>query len=103
MKYAVSSITLRDLTMRRAKPPRKPLGPKAMPPHFSPRELSILSALQNPLLPGLKQMAWALGISQPRLKQYLHGIYGKLGKTGGNLRLATIWAMTHNPEDLCAR
>ena len=71
-----------------------------MPVHFSPREISILSAIQNPLLADLKQIAWALGISHQRLKQHLHNIYSKLGSQGGNLRLATIWAMNHAPEDL---
>ena len=66
-----------------------------MPPHFTPRDLSILAVMPNPLLHGAKQMAFVLGITEGSLKVYLTRIYDKLGWRYGTVRLLTIWAMTH--------
>lgn len=89
-----ASISLRDLTMRPAKPPHRRLGRPPMPPHFTPLERVILATLPNPGLTGIKNMAYAIGISEGALKIHLIRIYKKLG-IPGTVRLATIWAMTH--------
>jgi DNA-binding NarL/FixJ family response regulator len=67
-----------------------------MPPHFTPRDLSILAVMPNPLLHSAKQMALALGITEGTLKVDCRKIYEKLGWPHGTLRLLTIWAMTHD-------
>lgn len=93
--YSADHVSMRDLTMRPAKPEHRKRGPKPLPPHFTARDLSILAALPNPLLHAGKQMAFALGLTEGSLKVYLRRIYMKLGWHYGTVRLLTIWAMTH--------
>ena len=74
---------------------RRKCGPKPMPPHFTRREEAILNMLPDPNLSDVKEMAFALGVNEPMFKWHLTSLYRKIGLQGGTIRLATIWAMTH--------
>jgi DNA-binding NarL/FixJ family response regulator len=91
----LTHMSMRDLTMRPAKPEPRKCGRKPMAPHFSRRELQILDAAPNPQFETLKQVAAELGVTEGTCKVYLARLYQKLGIPGGTFRLLTIWAMTH--------
>jgi DNA-binding NarL/FixJ family response regulator len=87
--------SLRDLTMRPAKPERRKPGPKPMPPHFTPAELRLLDLLTDPRLENVKQIAHVMGWTPRSCNVAFSRLYKKLGIPGGTLRLGAIWAMTH--------
>ena len=98
MKYAVSSITLREMAGRRAKPPRKPLGCKPMEnPNLTPRDLSLIIAVRSGDYHGIKQMAPALGLAESTVKNDLQLLYNKIGLKNRSTYGLAIWANRHLP------